>query len=647
MTLTLPQPIRPPSAAQAAKRAFRDWQRGREHLQQRRWPAAAEAFVRASELDGGEAYGLAAAHALIQCGRPDDAARRARQLRLAHPHQLLAYTLEAQAWLELGRANEALSCLRQRPGDLAVDRPFLVTLALALQRGGQHARAVPVFLQALALKMDDALLHYHLGTSFNQQGLKAEAAECVRTAVALGVGSSEFAARGQLLFLEREACRWHEADAELNTLRTALEAVPDDLALETSAFAHTVLVDDPIEQLKVARHYALHCATKTRALPRVVARAHAGRLRVGYLSADFHNHATSQLLVQMLECHDRAQFEIHCFSSGPDDGSALRRRVVAAVEHFDDVRDMPAQRIAERVRAAGIDILIDLKGATRDGLLPVMACRAAPLQATWLGYPGSTGAPYVDYLIGDAIVSPLAHAAHFSEKIAQLPHCYQPNDAQRARPQPSRRSDWGVPEGGLLLCAFHQAYKISAAVFDSWCRLLMQRPDATLWLLEWNANVSERLRAEARQRGIDERRLVFAPLLPVHQHLSRLACADIFLDTWPCNAHTTAGEALWVGVPVVTVCGKGFAQRVAASLLHCLQLDDLACRNASDYEHTVVQLAADADRRAALKSRLLTQVPGHRLFDGAAFARDNEALLQRMWQRAVQGLPPAALEARP
>jgi len=493
--------------------------------------------------------------------------------------------------------------------------------------------------------MDDALLHYHLGTSFNQQGLKAEAAECVRTALALGVGNSEFAARGQLLFLEREACRWQHAAAEEVTLRRALAAVRDDRALETSAFTHTVLVADPIEQLKVARHYALHCATKARALPRLPARAHDGRLRVGYLSADFHNHATSQLLVHTLECHDRARFDIHCFSTGPDDGSALRRRVVAAAEHFSDLRDTPAQQVAAQVRAAGIDILIDLKGATRDGLLPVMACRPAPLQATWLGYPGSTGAPYIDYLIGDPVVTPLAHAAHFSEKIAQLPHCYQPNDALRARPQPSRRGDWGVPEDGVLLCAFHQAYKISETVFDSWCRVLAQRPETTLWLLQWNASVSDRLRGAARERGIDPGRLVFAPLLPVQQHLSRLACADVFLDTWPCNAHTTASEALWVGVPVVTLTGAAFAQRVATSLLHTLALDALACGDLAHYERTVLQLAADGERRRALKAQLLAQAPGHRLFDGAAFARDLEALLERMWRRAVQGLAPAALAA--
>jgi len=475
--------------------------------------------------------------------------------------------------------------------------------------------------------------------------MKAEAAECVRTAVTLGVGSSDLAARGQLVFLEREACRWAEADAELERLRPALRAVPAQQAMETSPFSHAVLVDDPLEQLKVARHYALHVAGKLQPLPRIKARAHGGRLRLGYLSADFHTHATSQLLVQVLEHHDRQAFEVFALSTGPDDGSALRRRVVAAVEHFEELRGLGHAQVARRVRELGIDILVDLKGATYDAPLPVLAARPAPLQVTWLGFPGTTGAPYIDYLIGDPVVTPLADAANFAEKIAQMPLCYQPNDARRERPQPSSRADWGVPEDALLLCGFHQSYKISQQVFDLWCSLLRERDDAMLWLLQWNTNVQDTLRSEAKARGIDTQRLLFAPVVPLQQHLSRLACADIYLDAWPCNAHTTAGEALWVSVPVVTLQGRAFAQRVAASLLHAVQLDELVCHDMNGYRDTVLALAADAPRRAALRRHLSEQQQRSPLFDGAAFARDLEALLQRMWQQALRGAPPQPLAA--
>jgi predicted O-linked N-acetylglucosamine transferase (SPINDLY family) len=639
MSLAIPVPERPPASSRAQMQAFRQWQAGQGHAQHERWGAAAAAFEQATELHADAAYGLSAAHALIKCGRAAEAAQRARRMRQRHPTQLLGYTLESHALLALGRCDEALQCLRQVPAGVTPDHPYLMSMAMALQLAARHAEAVPLFLQALAQKVDDPYLHFHLGTSFKQLGMKAEAAECVRTAVTLGVGSSDLAARGQLVFLEREACRWAEAAAELERLRPALRAVPAQQAMETSPFSHAVLVDDPLEQLKVARHYALHVAGKLQPLPRIKARAHGGRLRLGYLSADFHTHATSQLLVQVLEHHDRQAFEVFALSTGPDDGSALRRRVVSAVEHFEELRGLGHAQVARRVRELGIDILVDLKGATYDAPLPVLAARPAPLQVTWLGFPGSTGAPYIDYLIGDPVVTPLEHAGHFAEKIAQMPLCYQPNDARRERPQPSRRCDWDVPENALLLCAFHQSYKISEDVFDVWCSLLRECDEARLWLLQWNTNVQERLRAEARARGIDPQRLLFAPVVPLQQHLSRLACADIYLDTWPCNAHTTAGEALWVGVPVVTLQGQAFAQRVAASLLHAVRLDELVCHDVESYRHTVLALAADTLRRRALRQHLSGQQQCSPLFDGAAFAHDLEALLQRMWQQALRGGP--------
>lgn len=648
MSLAIPLPERPPAHARRHLQAFHHWQAGQDHARRERWPAAAAAFEQATELHADPAYGLSAAHALIKSGHAAQAAQRARRMRRRHPQQLLGYTLESHALLALGRPDEALQCLRELPAGIAPDHPYLMSMAMALQLAARHAEAVPQFLQALALKVDDAYLHFHLGTSFKQLGMKAEAAECVRTAVTLGVGSSDLAARGQLVFLEREACRWAEAARELELLRAKLRDVPAPQAAETSPFPHAVLVDDPAEQLKVARHYALHVASRVQPLPRRRAHGHRGRLRLGYLSADFHTHATSQLLVQCLEAHDRGVFEVFALSTGPDDGSALRRRIVQSVEHFEELRGRSHADVAKRVRELGIDILIDLKGATYDTLLPVLAARPAPLQVGWLGFPGTSGAPYIDYLIGDPVVTPLADAAHYAEKIAQMPSCYQPNDALRERAQPSRRADWGVPDDALLLCAFHQSYKISEQVFDAWCALLRERADAVLWLLQWNTNVQQTLLGAARARGIAPERLLFAPVLPLQQHLSRLACADLYLDAWPCNAHTTAGEALWVGVPVVTLQGRTFAQRVAASLLRAVQLDELVCGDLAAYQRTVLALAGDAPRREALKRHLAAQQRESALFDGRAFARDLEALLQRMWQQMLGGTPQhLAAQVRP
>jgi predicted O-linked N-acetylglucosamine transferase (SPINDLY family) len=645
-TLVLPEPAAASRAAgsPAQRRAHSLFLNGRSHAALEQWPHAFKAFEQAANLSRDTAYALTAAHAAIKAGQAQRAVARLRTLRSEQPELTLAYTLESHAWLELASAHEAVLVLQALPAQAPRDHIYHVSLAVALQRLNQHQPAVQAFLEALAIKIDDPLVHFRMGMSFKELGLKAEAAECVRTALALGQGTSELSARALLVFLEREACRWDFADAELAQLRQAVRTTPQGAALETGAFVHAVLVNDPIEQHKVATHYARHLAARTVALPRRQARAHEGRLRVGYLSADFHQHATSQLTVQMFEAHDRSRFEVTLFSASADDGTPLRQRMQSAAEHFVDLHGLAMPQMAAAIRERDIDILVDVKGATYGSVMQVMAHRPAPLQVNWLGFPGTSGADYIDYLIGDTVVTPLEHAAHFGERIAQMPLCYQPNDSQRALPQLQPRATWGLPEQGFVLCGFHQSYKISRDVFDSWCRLLHALPDAVLWLLCWNANVQAALTRAAAVHGIDPQRLVFAPRLPADQHLSRLAAADIYLDAWPCNAHTTASEALWAGLPPVTLIGDTFAQRVAASLLHASGLPELVCSDVAHYERTVLDLAAAPQRRAALRARLIGQRGGP-LFDGVRFARDIEALYERMWARAVSGQQPDHLPA--
>jgi predicted O-linked N-acetylglucosamine transferase (SPINDLY family) len=539
----------------------------------------------------------------------------------------------------------AITASNAQPGMAAPpEHRRLTARGVELQGQQRHQEAIHCFLQSLALKVDDAFTHYRLGITFRDCGMKLEAAECIRTALALGFDDALFA-RGLLVYMEREGCRWRGAAAEWRALEAAIAAQPEVAPLQVNPFVHAVLSEDPLAIRRVAEHYARFFQSFVKPLPPRRAQRHGGRLRVAYLSADFYQHATAQLMVQMLESHDRERFEVTLVSAGPDDDSPMRRRLRSACHRFEDVRGRSHDAMARRIRDLGIDILVDVKGATDGTLLPVMAARPAPVQVSWLAFPGTSGAGFIDYVIGDPVVTPLAHAAHFSEKIAQLPHCYQPNDSRRAQPVQARRADWGLPEGKTLLCAFHQSYKISEAVFDRWCELLKRLPDAVLWLLQWNTNVRDSLLAAARERGIAAERLLFAPLLPLDEHLARLACADVFLDAWPCNAHTTAGEALWVGVPVVTILGETFAQRVAASLLHQVGLDELVCADADAYVDTVAALAGDAPRRAELHERLRARRATSPLFDGTRFARDIEALYGRMWERACAGLPPEHLAA--
>jgi len=309
-TLVLPEPAcaSHAGASPAQRRAHSLFLSGRTHAAREQWLPAFEAFEQAAKLSRDTAYGLTAAHAAIKAGQARHAVARLRSLRNEQPELALAYTLESHAWLELSCANEAVLVLQALPAQAPRDRIYHVSLGVALQSLNRHQEALPVFLEALASKLDDAVVHFRLGMSLKELGHKAEAAECVRTALALGLGSSELSARALLVFLEREACRWLLAEAELLQLRQAVQAAPQGVALETGAFVHAVLVDDALEQRKVAAHYARHLAARTVALPRRIARAHEGRLRVGYLSADFHQHATSQLTVQMFEAHDRSRF---------------------------------------------------------------------------------------------------------------------------------------------------------------------------------------------------------------------------------------------------------------------------------------------------------------------------------------------------
>ena len=364
------------------------------------------------------------------------------------------------------------------------------------------------------------------------------------------------------------------------------------------------------------------------------------RVRVGFLSADFHMHATAVLMAEVFEKIDRSRFEVTLYSHGPDDGTEMRARLCRAAEHFVRVETLSDLEVAQRVRANGTDLLIDLKGHTRDSRLGVLAYRGAPVQASFLGFPGTTGADFIDYFIGDDIVSPLSHAPHYSEKLALMPRCYQPNDRQRPLPRPSSRRQFGLPGTGLVLCGFNQPFKLSPEVFDVWCGLLQQIPDAVLWLLQWNDQSPAKLRDEAARRGIDPQRLVFAGKVGLAEHITRLALADIFIDTWPCNGHTTASDSLWAGLPVVSYAGAAFPSRVAASLLTSVGLPELVCDSLAAYERLVLDLANDAPRRLALREHLVRARDTAPLFDSTGFTRDFEALLMTMAERSARGQRP-------
>jgi protein O-GlcNAc transferase len=365
------------------------------------------------------------------------------------------------------------------------------------------------------------------------------------------------------------------------------------------------------------------------------------RIRVAYLSADFHNHATAHLMAGLFERHDRSRFEIIAVSSGPDDGSAYRQRLAAAFDRFCDIRAMSDAAVARMLHGMEIDILVDLKGHTKDARLEILAHRPAPVQVSYLGYPGTTGVDFIDYVIADETVAPLAHQAFYTEKLVHLPYSYQVNDNARSiAAQTLTRQDAGLPEQGFVFCCFNQSWKLGPEIFDVWMRLLGAVQGSVLWLLSDHAPTMQNLRREAAKRGIDPARLVFAQPLPPKDHLARHRLADLFLDTLPYNAHTTASDALWAGLPVLTQLGESFAGRVGASLLRAVGLPELVTENAADYEALALQLASNPARLGELRDRLAANRLTHPLFDTDRFRRDIEAAYLQMLAIAQRGEPP-------
>jgi protein O-GlcNAc transferase len=410
-----------------------------------------------------------------------------------------------------------------------------------------------------------------------------------------------------------------------------------------SPFRFLYVTDSPAEQLLCATSVARRIPAQQ---PRWRGEIYShSRIRVGYLSADFRSHATAYLAAGMFERHDRTRFECFALSHGAaSSNDPMQARLRAAFEHFEDLDSLSAAQMAEHIRSLEIDVLLDLKGHTADSRFEVLSYRPAPVQAHFLGYPGALGAPFVDYLIADRHVIPSDEECHYSETIVRLPHTYQVTDDRRIESgQTWSRAQAGLPPEGLLLAALHQTYKLNPVVFDIWMRLLHRLPGATLWLFDKNLGAVRQLRHEAAARGIDPRRLVFAPEISQAEHLSRLRLADLLLDTWPYSSHTTASDALWVGVPVVALRGRGFAARVSASIVSAAGLADLVVGSLEDYEALITRICTEPGRLTTLRRRVESSVRASPLFDTAGFTRALETCFERMYERYRAGLPPGPL----
>ncbi|MGB8278336.1 MAG: tetratricopeptide repeat protein [Methylovirgula sp.] len=544
---------------------------------------------------------------------------------------------------ELLRAEEAIAAFRQA---IALQPRFAeayCNLGNLLLRQGAFEEAIAAYQEAIAINPTIAQTYCNLGAAYELAQRSADALDAYAKAMALD--PNLIGVEVQLYHQRRVACDWDGIEKDEASLLARVADCKDALP----PFAFLSMESSPAAQLQVARLWAgaLHarpCFTHQRP----EAGAEKKKLKIGYLSGDFHRHATAHLMAELFERHDRTRFEIIAYSHGMDECSEMRYRLGKAFDAFVDLRNLDDRQAAQRIHADGIDILVELKGYTQLARSEIAAHRPSPIQVNYLGYPGTMGSDFIDYVIADPITLPMQQQPFYDEKIVHLPDCYQPNDTQRrvADLTPAR-ADSGLPENGFVFCCFNNSYKLTRRFFTLWMRLLAAVPGSVLWLFDANSQVKANLEKEAMARGIDPARLVFAPRLGPAEHLARQRLADLFLDCLPYNAHTTTSDALWVGLPVLTLLGETFAGRVAASLLHAIGLPELVTNSDEEYETLALRLATEPQLLADLRRKLHANRLTHPLFDTRRYARHLEAAFTRMWEIWAKGEAPQPFAVAP
>jgi tetratricopeptide (TPR) repeat protein len=623
-----------------------------------------DAALAANPRDAQLLFGRATALKLL--GRLDEACAGYDAVLALAPGALGALNNRGEVLLGLGQVGAALADFEQT---LAIQRdypPAILGRSMALVRLGRAAEALPGLGQVLALMPDHTDAWFHRGVALDQLGYPEDAVTSydkvlaqrpTATAALANRGNSLhrlrrldeamacFAAVEKLLpghgvalngqaAIAAHICDWSRHGEFEKAVVGAIRAGSADIHPGT-LLAYS---NEPDVMLANARAHAVPASG-----PAWMAQPFSGsKIKLAYCSADFHAHPTARLMAGLFEQHDRQRFEVIAISFGPDDGSALRARLKAAFDQFHDVRTSSDAAVADLMVSLGVDIAIDLMGVTQYSRPGLFARRPAPVQVSYIGFPGTLGTTCHDYILADAVVAPFADQPAYSEAIVHLPGSYFVQDNGRAMPAPLVRHDAGLPETGIVFCCFNQSWKLTAPLFDIWMRLLGEVAGSVLWLRDPGDTARANLRREAQVRGIDPDRLVFAGSADLNQHMARLQLADIFLDTLPYNAHATASDALWAGVPVVTCKGEMFAGRVGASLLLAAELPELVTTSLAEYGAVALTLAQNPAALAALREKLGRNKKKAPLFDTDRSRRNLEAAYRRMMELAGRGEPPAS-----
>jgi len=505
---------------------------------------------------------------------------------------------------------------------------------LLLQAQFRANEAISYFSRAIALKPDHAEAYYNRSNQFRDQRDLTRALDDIKRAVTLAPHDINYIST--LLYTKMQACEWESIETTFNHV--------NQLILQGGAAGPFVLIATPAGAA-IQQQCACNYAQKKLPVVAPLTNAHTqyqhARIRLGYFSADLHNHATTYLMAELFEKHDKSKFELYAFSFGPSVEDEMRKRVRSAFDHFYDVRDHTEAQIAQLALALEIDIAIDLKGYTKEARPGIFAYRPAPVQVNYLGYPGTMGTPHLHYIIADPVLIPEQARQHYTEKVAYMPNSYQVNDRHRKIADTyDTRADHGLPENTFVYCCFNNNYKITPDAFDVWMQILTQVKNSVLWLFEANLAATHNLSNTAKKYGISSDRIIYAPKKPLAEHLARYRHADLVLDTFHYNAHTTTSDALWVGAPVLTCLGKTFAGSVAASLLTAHGVPELITQSVKSYQETAIDLALSTQKLAKIRNKIINNRDSHPLFDTTLYTKHLEALYIQMYKRHQNHLAP-------
>lgn len=589
------------------------------------------------------------AETLREQGNISEAAICFQNVLRLHPESANAHNSLGVTLMRLGRYAEALACFQQA---LRLDHNHANAnnnLGAAFYEQGRLAEAVACYRRALRLNSDHPDAFNNLGNALEELGEFAEAICCFEQALRLQPEDS--GTLMQFVHLLQQVCLWDELDGLAERVIRSVEQEcknSSGTAVSPVSFLSLPLPTTAEQQMHCARQWVEHqlpsSALVSQDRPQHASRRPKPKITVGYLSADFREHPVSHHIVELLEAHDRSQFDVIGYSYGPDDGSRIRQRVIKAVDRFVDLTNTAFDESADRIRQDGVDVLVDLTGYTQHSRPQILALRPAPIQVSYLGYLATMGASFIDYVVVDEFAVPQNQQPFFTERLLHLPGCFQVNGWGRAvAAHAPSRSACGLPEEGFVFCCFNNTYKITPALFEVWMRLLKSIPGSVLWLSESHGFAAENLRREAKARNVAAERLVFAPHCPLPEYRAKLRLADLFLDTFPYNAGATASDALWIGCPLLTVAGETFVSRMAGSLLHTLDLPELITTSLEEYEGAARRLATDREFLESLRRRLSANRSTSGLFDARRFTQSLESAFLAMWENLASGKSSPAL----